>query len=534
MATIYKRRESRPIPDGAKIVKYRGKLCAVWANAKTGKAQRAALNAAGDRILQEAEFYTIQYFDEDGRRKKHPTRCADKDAAQQVANDLEAKVALRRQGIVDPAQEKFAREGRRPIEEHVADFHAELVARENTTKHVEETVARINYVVAKSGATHVKDLAPSTVLQVIKGIHDAGRSLVTANSYLRAIKSFTNWLRTDTRTTADILAPLSLYCVTKEAPRHARREVSLDELIYLLAFVEQYTTPTHRQSGPDRAMLYRVALGTGYRVNELRSLMPISFDLDGDPPTISVEAAFSKRRQKEEQPIQRDLAEQLKPWLEGRSPDERVFQRMSRYMARTLHADLKAARSAWIGEAESEVERQRRTDSDTLRYENAAGEFADFHALRHTYISGIVAGGASVKTAQELARHSTPTLTFGRYAKTRLHDVHGAVESLPDLSPVKPPLVEQATGTDCQRRGVVWGQMRGQLGGETGRNVSGIGKQVDGCLIPVMPTGDDSQVVTLSAFGNKKATSDGTWLGAEGTGVEPATGFPAPDFESGR
>jgi hypothetical protein len=32
----------------------------------------------------------------------------------------------------------------------------------------------------------------------------------------------------------------------------------------------------------------------------------------------------------------------------------------------------------------------------------------DFHAQRHTYISGIVAGGkASVKTCQELARHST-------------------------------------------------------------------------------------------------------------------------------
>ena len=54
---------------------------------------------------------------------------------------------------------------------------------------------------------------------------------------------------------------------------------------------------------------------------------------------------------------------------------------------------------------------------------------------RHTYISGIVAGGASVKTAQELARHSTPMLTIGRYSHARLHDLHGALDALPDLQP---------------------------------------------------------------------------------------------------
>jgi len=34
--------------------------------------------------------------------------------------------------------------------------------------------------------------------------------------------------------------------------------------------------------------------------------------------------------------------------------------------------------------------------------ERLPGELADFHSQRHTYISAIVAGGASVKTAQEL------------------------------------------------------------------------------------------------------------------------------------
>jgi len=79
--------------------------------------------------------------------------------------------------------------------------------------------------------------------------------------------------------------------------------------------------------------------------------------------------------------------------------------------------DLAAARSEWIREAKTDDERQRREQSEFLQYANAAGEVADFHAQRHTYISGIVAGGqASVKTCQDLARHSTPVLTIGRYS----------------------------------------------------------------------------------------------------------------------
>ncbi len=60
-----------------------------------------------------------------------------------------------------------------------------------------------------------------------------------------------------------------------------------------------------------------------------------------------------------------------------------------------------------------------------------------FHALRGTYISHLVSPGASVKTSQTLARHSSPVLTIGIYAKASLHDIAGAVESLPDLTPTQ-------------------------------------------------------------------------------------------------
>lgn len=81
-----------------------------------------------------------------------------------------------------------------------------------------------------------------------------------------------------------------------------------------------------------------------------------------------------------------------------------------------VRADLEAARQGWIDEAKhSAEERSRREESDYLCYVDAAGRVADFHALRHTYITNLATAGVSPKTAQTLARHSTITLTMDRY-----------------------------------------------------------------------------------------------------------------------
>ncbi len=117
-----------------------------------------------------------------------------------------------------------------------------------------------------------------------------------------------------------------------------------------------------------------------------------------------------------------------------------------------LKKDLAAARRRWLKESTTDAERAERERSDFLQYQDADGRYADFHAQRHTYISAIVAGGASVKTCQELARHSTPTLTIGRYAHARLHDLTAALDALPDLATppatTATPQAMAATGTD--------------------------------------------------------------------------------------
>jgi hypothetical protein len=71
-----------------------------------------------------------------------------------------------------------------------------------------------------------------------------------------------------------------------------------------------------------------------------------------------------------------------------------------------------------------------------IPYETGEG-VVDFHSLRVTSISFVVASGASVKTARVLARHSTASLTIGVYAKASLHDVLGPWPTSPTCPPLR-------------------------------------------------------------------------------------------------
>ncbi len=217
--------------------------------------------------------------------------------------------------------------------------------------------------------------------------------------------------------------------------------------------VEQLTTPMHNLAGPDRTMLYRLALGTGLRASELRSLTPASFDLETDHATVIVAAAYSKRRREDTQPLRSDLADLIRGWLAVRPRGERLFATMPENTARMLRSDLEAARAAWIADAkDNEVERQRREKSDFLCYRNAAGEVADFHSTRHTYISGIVAGGASVKVAPRVGPTFYVTVDGRSLRPCPAARSASALDALPDFDHQQSANAEtatlQATGTD--------------------------------------------------------------------------------------
>jgi integrase len=81
--------------------------------------------------------------------------------------------------------------------------------------------------------------------------------------------------------------------VLKKDRRHDRRALEPDEVRRLLE-VTRAAPERFGMTGHQRVMLYRLAIETGLRANELRSLKVSSFDLENC--TVAVEDAFTKNK----------------------------------------------------------------------------------------------------------------------------------------------------------------------------------------------------------------------------------------------
>lgn len=177
-----------------------------------------------------------------------------------------------------------------------------------------------------------------------------------------------------------------------------------------------------------------MAVSTGLRASECASLTPRHFDLNSDPPTVRIDAADEKSRRGDVLPIPSDLVAMLRPWLATIGPDEPLWPgdwAKKRRGSKMMMADLARA---------------------GIDYRDDDGQQADFHALRHTFLSRLGRSGASAKAMQRLARHTTVQLTLGRYTHANLFDLKSAVDLLPPISTTSSHDSEavtlQATGTD--------------------------------------------------------------------------------------
>jgi hypothetical protein len=63
---------------------------------------------------------------------------------------------------------------------------------------------------------------------------------------------------------------------------------------------------------------------------------------------------------------------------------------------------------------------------------------ADFHSLRHSFLTFLARSGVHPKLSQALARHCTIMLTLDRYSHVQLLDEAAALEALPRILPPKP------------------------------------------------------------------------------------------------
>ena len=354
-------------------------------------------------VILSAKFYgTITTAN--GHRKQVPLTTDRKSSGALLARLQTQEHDRRAYGVTESTLERL-----RPIGEHLDAYAAYLRSKANTERYVSQTINRLKTLIDATKTKALSDLETERVAKTLSDLRQRGTSVSTSNHYARAIKGFSRWCYVERKTNDDSLRSLRLLNGNADRKR-IRRALSSDELKRLIATTRKSGVSLLGLSPEDRSMLYTLAAYTGLRASELKSLTKASFDLKAG--TICVQAAYSKRRRNDVLPLHASLIPMLKRWIVKKSSgllwDGTWAAFNSSHVIRMLQSDLKRADIPYVVD----------------------GRYADFHALRHTFISSLARSGVHPSQAKELARHSTITLTMDVYSHVETEELRTAINTL--------------------------------------------------------------------------------------------------------
>lgn len=340
----------------------------------------------------------------DGTGKRRVERASDsKTIAHEIGRAKATEADRVRGGVMSRAEASARQASIEPVQGHAESWGKHLGAKGRTEKYVTMQQGRVERLLKLASVDALSQLTAERIQQALARVSEQ-HTPNTANHYRGAMSMFCRWCVQTNRLSG---TPMPGVGRVSEAGKTFRRYAfTADQLASLYTATE--TRPAKSPvSGKDRAMFYRVMAYTGFRRSESLSLVPEAFDLDARHPTITVEAGYSKRRRRDTQPIPTDFAELLRPWLKEKTPGKPVFDFPE-----------------WMN-----VERVFRADCAAAGIKPGENEILGVHSLRRFYITSIIrAGGLAV--AQDMARHSTPTLTK-QYSDLELRDYQKGLTGLP-------------------------------------------------------------------------------------------------------
>lgn len=313
--------------------------------------------------------------------------------------------------------------GTRPLATLLDAWEEHLDAAETTHDQVVLVVGRARRLVAGAGAAFWTGLVAGPVEHWLLEQRKAGVSARTSNGYLDAARQFIRWAIRSGYATEDPLRSIEKLDAQSDR-RYVRRPLTAEEL---QRFADATASGPARNgvSGPARLLVYQVALETGLRRNEMRTLRVVDFDLDDG--AVVIQAKNAKNRTAARLPLRPSTVTALRAQFTDRLPVAPAFA-LPRWWrpAEWVQADLEAAKIPVIDDS---------------------GRVVDFHALRMTFATNLARGGVGLVVAQRMLRHSTPALTSNVYTVLGHDDERKALEVLPEIS-VAVPAATEATGTD--------------------------------------------------------------------------------------
>lgn len=303
-------------------------------------------------------------------------------------------------------------DGKELLSPLVTEF-GEGLGRKSDAKHVKFVLLCIRRIFERAKVGTIADLRTSDVSTKVEAVVwdlMKGEEAVSAPTAARAGKharQFTRWLwRKKKAIDHDPLAGLDL---PSQAGQGRRRAFLPGEL----AALDDATRVSERVfrglTGQERALLYLVAAGTGLRAGELAALTTDFIDLEGDEPVIALPGCYTKNKKDANLPIPKALLKRLRAHVASLALGEKLW-----------------GGSWW--ERAADMLRDDLAEASIPAVVN--GKEAVFHSFRHTH-STLLGKSAPVKVAQELARHSTPLLTIGRYGHIDMQEMTEAIDRLP-------------------------------------------------------------------------------------------------------
>ena len=340
----------------------------------------------------------------------------------------------------------------RPLTGLLAEFLADLQAKGRMPGTLRKYGGTLKLLFSELGWRDLRGVSSRTFVQWRT---QSGLSAKSVNDVLANAQGFFRWLRQQRHLQDN---PLEFVQRIDTRGRHpCRRALSPKEFATLLQVCPFF-----------RSVVYATALYTGLRRKELNGLPWADFKLDASPPHLRVPASISKNRREATLPLHPDLVAMLRQIKPAEvDPTIRPFRhRVPRI--ETLRKDLKAAK---------------------IPLRDPQGRRVDFHSLRMTFGTTMLANGVHPIVVKELMRHSDLKLTTNLYTDSSQLPLAKGVATLPDL-PITPKTAEAAR---TQKRT----QKRAQTAVLRGRELSP--DVVSEAVIPLLqPTG-------TTVFGREKS-----------------------------
>ena len=404
MGTLIRIWKTIPMPVGAKVGRNGTVTWTVKGKKRTGK-----LSSSSGKVSVQSDTWTAQFIDENGKSQRVSTKTTVRSVAEKMLARYQTEVDRIRTGVATREELSKAHFRLVTLKQALDQFLTKMTADGSTRGHIVSTQYKIEQLCNETGIESLTDIRRETVERWIANeVQKKVRALRTINSYVIAIKSFAQYL-----VDIDLLPKYPFKSIRKlnqELDQRIKRRAMTAAEVERLLQVANSDKDTEKWKAGERALAYRLLLGTGLRSTELSLLT--SNQIDFDQCRLRVEATKTKNKKADILPMRPDLVQSVKEWVEthGIQPQDRIFRHNASLIRESFYKDL-----ATLG-----IERK-----------DSGGRCLDVHALRKTFGTMLAKAGVPLTTTQRLMRHSSPVITAKLYIDVDPVDMMQALNQLP-------------------------------------------------------------------------------------------------------